>query len=340
MTARAARPAIAPALSAAWRHTRMARAELRAWQDARLRRLVLHAYDAVPLYRRLFDLHRLHPRHIRGTADLDLIPFTDKAEMLRQGPAGVLARGHDPAALLAVQARGLSGEPLTIRRTWLEDKLQSILRLRTFGGLGLRQRDRIVVVAGRPAGEQMVSGGSLHALGLQRRQVIDGFQEPARLASRLLEARPDVVVGPPGLLDRLTGPESADAVRRVRPRLVIVGGEVAAPGVRLRIREAFAASLHEVYTSHECPLIAWECRHSGDLHTCDESVLVEVLRDDRPAGPGERGDVVVTNLHSYAMPFIRYRLEDLAIRGAPCDCGAPFSAIREIQRRPLGRLGA
>jgi hypothetical protein len=94
------RPEIGPALSAAWRHPRAAREELRVWQDARLRRLVAHAYESVPLYRKLFDLHRLHPRHIRGTADLELIPFTDKAEMRRQGPAGVLARGHDPERLL------------------------------------------------------------------------------------------------------------------------------------------------------------------------------------------------------------------------------------------------
>jgi hypothetical protein len=73
------RPEIGPALAAAWRHSHAARADLRAWQDARLRRLMLHAYEAVPHYRRLFDKHRLHPRHIRGTVDLDLIPFTDKA---------------------------------------------------------------------------------------------------------------------------------------------------------------------------------------------------------------------------------------------------------------------
>ncbi len=76
--------------------------------------------------------------------------------------------------------------------------------------------------------------------------------------------------------------------------------------------------------------MAWECRHSGDLHTCDDGVLVEVLRDGRPAEPGERGEVVVTNLHAYAMPFIRYRIGDLATRGAPCGCGAPFSTIGEI----------
>jgi phenylacetate-CoA ligase len=342
------RPEIGPALSAAWRHTRAARTELRTWQDARLRRLVVHAYESVPFYRRLFDYHRLHPRHIRGTADLELIPFTDKAEMRRQGPASVLARGHDPDALLSVRTSGASGEPFTVRRTWLEDKLQYLLRLRAFRAFGVRHRDRVVAVgvAGRPeTGDQKLVSRSLRAFGFHQRELIDGLQDPAQVAVQLREARPEVLVGLPGMLDRLTAPELADVVRSVRPRVVIVGGEVATPAMRLRIRETFAAPLYETYASHECPLMAWECHHSGDLHTCDDGVLVEVLRDGRAVDPGERGEVVVTNLHAYAMPFIRYRIGDLATRSAPCRCGAPFSTIGEIQGRmidyfplPDGRL--
>ncbi len=344
----AGRPEIGPALSAAWLHARASRGELRAWQDARLRRLVLHAYESVPFYRRLFDRHRLHPRHIRGVADLELIPFADKAAMRDAGPLGVLARGHDPEALLSVRTSGSSGEPFTIRRTWVEDKLQYLLRLRSFRAFGVRPRDRIVAVGvgGRPeTGDRKLVGRSVRALGFHRKEVIDGLQDPALVAARLREARPEVLVGLPGMLDRLTAPELSEIVRGVRPRVVIVGGEVATPAMRLRIRETFAAPLYETYASHECPLMAWECRHSGDLHTCDDGVLVEVLRDGRPVEAGERGEVVVTNLHAYAMPFIRYRIGDLATRGAPCGCGAPFGAVGEIQGRmidyfplPDGRL--
>jgi phenylacetate-CoA ligase len=343
-----ARPEIGPAISAAWRHGRAARADLRAWQDARLRRLVLHAYESVPFYRRLFDRHRLHPRHVRGLVDLELIPFTDKAEMRRHAPSDLLIRGQDADALLAVRTSGSSGEPFTIRRTWLEDKLQYLLRLRAFREFGVRHRDRIVAlgVAGRrDDGDRKLVGRSLRALGFHHRLLVDGLQEPGMVAAELAEAKPDVLVGLPGMLDRLTAPDLSDAIRGVRPRLVVVGGEVATPRMRLRIREAFGAPIHETYGSHECPLLAWECRHSGDLHTCDDGVVVEVLRDGQPVEPGERGEVVVTNLHAYAMPFIRYRIGDLATRGHSCPCGAPFGTIGEIQGRmidyfplPDGRL--
>jgi phenylacetate-CoA ligase len=91
----------------------------------------------------------------------------------------------------------------------------------------------------------------------------------------------------------------------------------------------------ETYASHECPLMAASCRHGPDLHVAEDGVLLELLHDGRPAGPGEVGEVVVTNLHAYAMPFIRYRLGDLAVRGQACPCGLPFSTIGAVQGRML-----
>jgi len=191
----AAHPELGPALSAAWRHARASRAELRAWQDARLRRLVRHAYESVSFYRRLFDRRRLHPRHIRGVVDLDLIPTTDKATMRAEGGPALLARGHDTASLLTVRTSGSTGEPFTIHRTWLEDKLQYLLRLRTFAAFGVRHRDRVVAVGvgGKPdSGDDKLIGRTLRALGLHNRELVDGLQEPARVAVQLREARPDV----------------------------------------------------------------------------------------------------------------------------------------------------
>jgi phenylacetate-CoA ligase len=93
-------------------------------------------------------------------------------------------------------------------------------------------------------------------------------------------------------------------------------------------------------------LIAWECVKTGEMHTADDLAVVEVLRDNAPAAPGERGEVVVTNLHSWAMPVIRFQLADVVTRGSDCcSCGAPLATIRAVQGRmidyfplPDGRL--
>ncbi|MDA1314968.1 MAG: hypothetical protein O2968_16685, partial [Acidobacteria bacterium] len=83
----------------------------------------------------------------------------------------------------------------------------------------------------------------------------------------------------------------------------------------------------------------WECPETGLYHVCDNSLIVEVLRNGRPVGEGETGELVGTALHSYAMPFIRYRLGDVVTRGpASCPCGAPFSTLGRIQGRLIDRF--
>ena len=63
-------------------------------------------------------------------------------------------------------------------------------------------------------------------------------------------------------------------------------------------------------------------------------MILEVLRDGRPAEPGELGEVVATGLHSYQMPFIRYRIGDVVRQGDPqCECGQPFATLQDIRGR-------
>ena len=91
-----------------------------------------------------------------------------------------------------------------------------------------------------------------------------------------------------------------------------------------------------MYSSHELGLIGWECPRGIGLHVADDSLLLEVLVNGRPAEPGEAGELVATRLHAFAMPFIRYRTGDVVTRGpAPCPCGAAFSTILTVQVRMI-----
>ena len=128
----------------------------------------------------------------------------------------------------------------------------------------------------------------------------------------------------------------AGAPLQVPPRFVAVGGDVLTPLMRREISAAFQARVFNLYGSFECNLIAWECKETGQLHTCDDSVIVEIIKNGKRAQPGERGEVVVTNLHAFAMPFIRYRLGDVVTQGFDtCPCGEPFSTISDIQGRTV-----
>ena len=331
---RAAR--IAEALCA---HGRARRARIEAFQDERLRAVITHAYENVPFYRELFERHGVRPGQIRGVADLGRVPVITKRD-LRAAPAGsTLARSYDPARLLTASTSGSSGEPFEMRRTWLEQRLSHLFQLRALRQLGklIGDRHALLVRKREPRpGDSKVLGRALRWLGLEHRLTLDVREPTEAHLDQLMAFQPDIVGGFANALLHLGERLDAEHRSRIRPRFLISGAEVLTPSMRARLRKLWSAPVFEIYASHEFNLIAWECRQGGGLHTCDDSVIVEILQGDRPAKPGERGEPVITALHLYAMPFIRYRLGDLVTRGPEtCGCGQPFAKIDGIQGRML-----
>ena len=342
-------PALIRTALAVRRHPTATRAELKEFQDAQLRRLVVHAYESVPYYRKLFDRHRLHPRHIRGTIDLDLIPVTSKQDLRSRPAAELVMRGVDPDTLLSVCTNGSTGEPFRVRRTWMEQSFNVLFRERCWRAFGLKLDERVAHV-GQPKrphpGDRKVIGRALRAFGVHPNLRLDGMRPPEEIARELAAFCPHMLVAIPGMLCLVADYLISTGRQDIRPRILVTGGEVLTPLMRQRLLHAFGVEPLQTYASHEFPLMGWECRTTGEMHTSDDGAIVEVLQDRRPVSTGETGEVVVTNLHAYAMPFIRYRLADVVTRGAEqCGCGQPFSTIRAIQGRmidyfplPGGRL--
>jgi len=152
----------------------------------------------------------------------------------------------------------------------------------------------------------------------------------------LARLEPDVIEGYPGILAEVGTLWSTLGRRSRSPRLVFPGGELMTPTMRRCITEGLGTRVLDTYGSHEFNMLGWECPESGVMHVCDDNVIVEVLRDGRAARPGESGEVVVTGLHSYASPYIRYALGDVVTVGPQdCSCGLPFSTILNVRGRVM-----
>ena len=86
----------------------------------------------------------------------------------------------------------------------------------------------------------------------------------------------------------------------------------------------------DVYSGAEVGYIALQCPESENLHIQSESVFVEVLDENGNAcQPGEVGAVVITPLHNFAMPLLRYSIGDFAEVGR-CSCGRTLPVLRRI----------
>ncbi|NJL59090.1 MAG: hypothetical protein HC887_04995 [Desulfobacteraceae bacterium] len=88
------------------------------------------------------------------------------------------------------------------------------------------------------------------------------------------------------------------------------------------------------YGSREGGFISHECRE-GVYHVMDPNYIIEYLKaDGKAAAPGEDGEIVITHLDAWGMPFIRYRTGDVAQPGSGiCKCGRGFATMAKIQGR-------
>jgi phenylacetate-CoA ligase len=124
-------------------------------------------------------------------------------------------------------------------------------------------------------------------------------------------------------------------------RGILTWGELLDPGTREFLEARFDAEVYDGYGAVEvAPLggLAWECRSHG-FHINADCVILEFLRDGEPVAPGERGEVVATSLFRYAMPAIRYALNDYAVRGEEsCSCGRGLPLIKALEGRKVDCL--
>ena len=316
---------------------RMHREQLLEFQARKLRSVIRGAYLDVPYYRRMFDSLRLRPSDVVTPSNLSAIPVSQSQDYRMQPLSETLARGTDVCRTRRRVTSGSSGRPFTVHRSFLEEQLTSLFSLRSLIEFGVRAGDSTAWIRLLSQGDH--EGRFPYNLrsraGWYRTRFVDSAQPVAQILHHLRALAPDVVKGYAGVLAQVAREDALG----IHPGLIISGGETLTAERRRRIQSGFGARVLEQYGSHEFNLLAWECRDTGLLHVCDDSVVLEILRDGRPVAPGERGEVVATALHSYTMPFIRYSTGDVATRGPEtCPCGLPFSTIYSIQGRMIDYL--
>lgn len=306
-----------------FRASRWTREELLSYQAACFRRIARHASRNVPFYAGI------------DVEDVTRLPIIQKSDIQRE-PSAFLARGLSADRLVWYVTSGSTGEPIRIYRSMVEERLLQAYRIRAELMLGMRLTDRraAVLFTGVPRNQRRIAKPpATSRLGILPRTVIDNTDSPDEIIARLRQVRPHVVIGHPGSLGRVADALDSQDRELIRPRFVVTGAEMLHQETRRRIEGGFQARVYDFYGAHECNLVGWQCPRREGFHLAEDNVIVEILRAGKPVGPGEEGEVVITTLHSYAMPFLRYKLGDVVVRGEPCPCGLPFATVAKFQGR-------
>jgi len=332
------------ALKAIRGNLRLEKNTLKAIQTRKLRALVDHAYARVPYYRGLFDAAGMKPGDVRGSADLLHLPTTSKLKLQSLPQSEILAQDLRTEDCREDVTSGSTGIPLKVYFSKEDHMVRSLLFLRTFmeSGYTLRHRQAIVCDTRFVTHKQYW----FQYLGVFRKKYIPVQLSVDEQIDLLRSYRPDFIHGYPASIAAIATKLLDQSIHDIRPSMVCTGAELLGPRRRHVINEAFGVELADTYASIESGMIAWQCRARRDYHVNQDCLVVEILRDGRPAMPGETGRVVVTNLHSYAMPIIRYELGDVCVPSeSDCPCGCHLPTIRVVEGRiddmiytPSGRV--
>lgn len=312
------------------RNLSLSRDELAALQRKKLMSLLDHAYRNVTYYRRLFDSAGIRPGDISCAEDLRMLPTTGKLTLQAIPPGDILAGGEAPADGRMDVTSGSTGIPLHVCFNRRDYMIRSLIFIRTFMESGYRLTDRQAVVTDT----RFVSSGKywFQKLGIFRKKYIPVQDELDRQIAMLCDYKPDYIHGYPLSLARIGEEIIRRGMDEISPRMVCTGAELVSRKTRDTINKAFGVDMRDTYATIESGLIAWECREHRGYHINLDSVVLEFLTDDGPARPGERGRTVITNLHSYAMPVIRYELGDVCVpsdESCPCGSSLPLMSIVE-----------
>ena len=166
----------------------------------------------------------------------------------------------------------------------------------------------------------------------------------------LREWRPNVLSGLPIYLYMLAlhledgrNGDQATGKSRLAARIRPAGGKLTPEMIRT-IERSLGAQVRENFGTAELGTIAFDCPNTREQHLLSELFYIEFVRGDRHVGPGELGEMIVTDFRNQVAPLVRYAVGDVGrYVETPCACGyrgmrfTVEGTMREVIVTPSGR---
>lgn len=323
---------------------RLPPAEYQGLQQRQLHTLMQHAHQHSPFWRERLEAagwpgaHAPAAESSSASAVLASLPVLTRADLQAHF---VAARARWPglqdADIATSTTSGSTGEPVRVEKagslysplyaaiSWIEAQWHRRDMARKIAVLGPSLTD----------GAHDTWGTMYAALGLRGPCVMRNISQHSMDSHLdwLLTHRPDYLKCSPFAAAELAALALARGVQ-LPLRQIISQSERVTPGQRALCRKAFGATIIDRYSCEETGWIALQCPVHEHLHLLGATTLVEIVDGEgQPCPVGVPGRVLVTSLHSFAMPIIRYELGDIAEWGAPCTCGMTLPVIARMWGR-------
>ncbi len=304
--------------------------QIQEYQEDLLRKQIAYLSAHSPYYKRLFAEHRIAPASIRTIADLQQLPFTEKADLQRFNDDFRCVPKED--IIDYITTSGTLGEPVIFGCTEADLQRLAYNEHKSFACAGLQKGDILQLMT---TIDKRFMAGLAYWMGIRRMgasiiRVGNGI--PELQWDTILRLHPTAIMCVPSFILRLIEyAEQHDIDYRHSSIRKIIGiGE----GLRdqqfqlnllgQRIHDKWPeVELYATYSSTEMSATFSECEHACGGHVHPELIIVEIIgEDDKPVPDGEPGEIVITTLGVEGMPLLRFRTGDIAAKVvAPCACG-------------------
>jgi len=313
--------------------------ELEKIQLKKLSALLNYAYYNVPFYHRIYKANGVHPSDLRELDDITKFPVISKSDFKKVFPKECLGKTYGPKDVVYGQTSGSTGNPLGMFVGKDKMYVRQASKLRFDRWAGLNPGERFVLFWFPGYKKRLISKIKQKVDDVLSNRLSVGIRyiDECKIMTeikRLQRFKAKIFRGYPQFLYIFAKYISENNINGIKPSAVISEGFLLLNGVRNYIEEVFGCKVSNHYGSVEITSIAQECSEHVGLHINAENRFVEILKDGEVASSGERGEIVVTDLENYAMPFIRYRMEDIATpTDETCACGRGLPLIKNIEGR-------
>lgn len=319
---------------------------VRYWSEERLKAVLRHAGQTTRYYRDQFAAHGFDPQKCTTVEDLRRLPLVDKAILARHKGLMRSSR-YRPDELVTSFTGGSSGAPTS----FFQDPACTLQRMgRQWGILercGYRLGDRCGLIWGvhtdlpdisRPASLKArlrrfaTARENLCCTVMSRMDQLDFYR-------RLQRFRPTVLYGYPNAMEEFALFIQSEGLAPLKIAKVLCTAERLTDRQRALFRQQFEAEVFNLYCTREHGCIGFECGEHHGLHIDAGSVCIEIVADGQSVSPGQTGDIVITDLLNYGMPFIRSRIGDRGrLSKTPCPCGCALPLLQAFEGRVTDTL--
>jgi phenylacetate-CoA ligase len=316
------------------------REQLLEFQFQRLKDLLSYSYKNCNYYKEVFNNAGITPDSIKSIEDLSLLPVLTR-DLLLERNEDLISSTYSKSELNKSYTGGTTGRVAMMYLDQESYNMKLAIEWRNESWMGKKPCDRTMYFWPNTMDFDEIETfrakiKNRYILG--QKMVNAGISDPAiyrNFYNFMTKFKPRFIKAFPAALYGFTRYIDENDLPVPKIEAIMSTAELLYDYQRLEFEQVFNCPVYNMYGSRETGNNACECSSREGLHLSLESAVVEFVdQNSRKVEYGQEGEMLITDLTNYGMPFIRYQINDFGVPlEGVCSCGRELPLIGSITGR-------